>query len=54
MYVILKMEFYQSNSIDIDKVLDNSPDIVKEIDILYIDSLHIDHVRKNFFFIINI
>ena len=46
-----KWNFIQSNSIDIDKVLDNSPDIVKRgIDILYIDSLHnIDHVRKELF-----
>lgn len=46
-----KWNFIQSNSIDINKVLDNSPDIINRgIDILYIDSLHnIDHVHKELF-----
>ena len=47
----LKWNFIQSNSIDINNVLDKSPEIIKRgIDILYIDSLHVlDHVQKEFF-----
>ena len=45
-----KWEFVQQDSADINKLLDNKPEIKKGIDILYVDSLHTaSHVQKEIF-----